>query len=481
MGDLHTMLPVHVVRVMEMLRHFGYQSYIVGGAVRDLLLGNTPQDYDIATDARPEAVARHASQQGWRVVDRLGHNFGVVTVVSGGQTVEVAAFRGERYGSDSHRPERVWYARHIEEDLARRDFTVNAMAMDMAGTILDPFGGRNDLQQRLLRTVGDPDQRFEEDALRMFRACRFSGQLGFIIEDRTFQAIGRHLPRVAGLSAERVRTELDKTLLGADCRAGLNVLVMSGLAACSCRMKEHGLYKPVPILPELMHLAGLPQNPEYHVYDGWRHTLEAVHHTPPDLLLRWAALLHDVAKGMPGVRGVKDGQPTDYGHDAAGARLAGKMLARFQMAPAFVSRVVWLVARHMRFFSYLDADRAAALRWVRAEALSGAFRNRAELQEAFQQLAVLATADIKAAGRREDVMKQAVLCGRRLREAAGAMPVHTRDLSYSAASLAEALDDYKLLGRFLKIALRRVQDGNLVNEEKTILAAARKWAQRQNR
>lgn len=268
MQNTYEALPSNVIRIMNALLQSGFAAYIVGGAVRDLLLGKKPQDYDIATSANPENIVRIAHKQGWRVVDKLGHNFGVVMVVIDGQMTEVAAFRGERYGADSHRPEKVWYTQNIEDDLSRRDFTVNAMAMDMDGNIIDPFGGRDDLKRKVMRTVGEPYNRFEEDALRMFRVCRFAGQLGFIIDDSTFQAIQPNLSRVAGLSMERVRTELEKMLLAADCQLSLDALVHSGLAACSCRIKENGEYRSIAILPELTHLVGLPQNPAYHAYDG---------------------------------------------------------------------------------------------------------------------------------------------------------------------------------------------------------------------
>ncbi len=479
MQNTYEALPSNVIRIMNALLQSGFAAYIVGGAVRDLLLGKKPQDYDIATSANPENIVRIAHKQGWRVVDKLGHNFGVVMVVIDGQMTEVAAFRGERYGADSHRPEKVWYTQNIEDDLSRRDFTVNAMAMDMDGNIIDPFGGRDDLKRKVMRTVGEPYNRFEEDALRMFRVCRFAGQLGFTIDDSTFQAIQPNLSRVAGLSMERVRTELEKMLLAADCQLSLDALVHSGLAACSCRIKENGEYRSIAILPELTHLVGLPQNPAYHAYDGWGHTLETVRNTPPDLLLRWAALLHDVAKGMPGVRGIKSGQPTDYGHDSQGARMASEVLARFQMTPKFISRVMWLIARHMRFYFYLNENRSVAVRWVRAEARSGNFKNQGEMQEAFSQLTKLCMADIKAAGHSEDAVQKAADFGRCLREIIGGMPVHTRDLFYPVTGLAEALGDRNLIGPFLKIALQRVQDGKLANEEKAIVEAARRWAARQ--
>jgi tRNA nucleotidyltransferase/poly(A) polymerase len=171
--------PVYIEKVLAALETAGFEAYVVGGAVRDLLSGTEPEDFDVTTKARPEevcAVARHA---GWGLVDKLGQNLGVVVVLVDGHSVEVATFRGERYGADAHRPAAVWYCDSLEEDLSRRDFTVNAMAMDRNGKVYDFHGGRRDLALRVLRTVGNPRRRYAEDALRMYRACRFVAQLGF--------------------------------------------------------------------------------------------------------------------------------------------------------------------------------------------------------------------------------------------------------------------------------------------------------------
>ncbi|SDF28698.1 CCA tRNA nucleotidyltransferase [Sporolituus thermophilus] len=472
-------VPSAVRTILTALVESGHAAYIAGGAVRDFLAGRPVNDYDIATSARPDAVKAIAAGRGWQVVDRLGTNYGVVMVVVDGTGVEVATFRGERYGEDSHRPAQVWYADTIEEDLGRRDFTVNAMAMDVAGNIIDPFGGRRDLAARLIRTVGDPGRRFGEDALRMLRACRFAAQLGFAIDDAVLAAIGANLGRMAGLSLERVRLELDKLLLGDYPHLGLAALVATGLAGASCRVKEHGEYQVVAILPELNHLVGLPQNPAYHAWDGWRHTLETVRRTPSDLTLRWAALLHDIGKGLPGVRAFcPDGQPTDHGHDRAGAKLAAAIAARLRFPAQRRERLVWLVANHMRFHFYAAQPPAVVLRWVRREARSGRFASSAELADAFAQLAELGAADAAATGQGRRPGEAAKQFGGYVRQLAAAMPVHTRDLAYDAGKLKTVLGDGQAMGEFLRAALRRVQDGQLENEPAALCAAASKWRQR---
>lgn len=471
-------IPYNIIRLVSELEKRQYHAFIVGGAVRDLLMAKQPTDYDVATSACPKAIIDMAVQNDWRIIDKLGHNFGVVIILLEGQPVEVASFRGERYGADSHKPEEVWFTDNIAEDLARRDFTINAMAMDLAGNIIDHFGGQADLEAMLVRAVGDPCKRFQEDALRMFRACRFAGQLGFDIEEQTLNAIPDNLSRVNGLSIERVKNELEKMLTAEQCHFSLAAFVESGLAACSCRMKEHGEYRSVPILPELTHLVKLPQNLEHHLYDVWRHTIETVRNSPPDLLLRWAALLHDVGKGLPGIRGEKNGQPTDHGHDGEGARLAEDILARFQYSPKFRKRVAWLISKHMRFYVYLNGNSQNALRWIRDEARSGLFSCSKDLNDAFMQLTELCKADIYAAVKNPEAVADAAAFGKYLAELIKDMPVHTSDLPYSAGNLTVALGDKKLIGPFLKNALLRVQDGNLANEEKALLDAAAKWVQR---
>lgn len=475
-------LPAGVEAVLRQLTEHGYAAYIVGGAVRDICAGRMPHDYDIASNARPEMVFALAQQLGWQVIDKLGHNFGVVVVVADGQPVEVASFRGEHYGADSHRPSAVWYADSLPEDLARRDFTINAMALSVAGVLCDPFGGRDDLAAGIIRTVGDPQRRFGEDALRMFRACRFIAQLGFQLDQATQAAIPPNLGKVAGLSLARVRTELEKIILGPYCDLGLDMLVKTGLAGTACRIKQANTYQAVPILPEIEHLVELPQNPQYHLYDAWQHTLAVVKSVSDDTMLRWAALLHDIGKGLPGVRGHDEtGQPTDHGHDRAGAQLAQNLLMRLQFAPRQCEQLVWLVAEHMRFFAYCNGNWPAAPRWVRQTARLGLFRRTAELVKAFTQLIELCLADVDGAKRDAAAVHEAKQFGDYLKSLAAAMPVHTRDLNYQADDLAAALGDSALIGPFLKNCLLRVQDGILANNRGDILAAAARWAQRQSK
>lgn len=486
-------IPEYTQKILRVLTEAGYEAYVVGGAVRDLLLGVLPGDFDVATNARPEEVSAICQKEGWHTVDNLGRNFGCVVAVVGGVPTEITTFRSESYGSDAHRPEEIAFCRTLREDLSRRDFTVNAMAMDLDGNIYDYHNGREDLQHRILRTVGDATKRYSEDALRMLRACRFVGQLGFdyVQDSDVLPPFGEedtpyYLPqnfkfpaeRCAGLSLERVRTELDKLLTSAYAGKGLMLLMATGLTDAHCRVKENGGYTEISILPELRHLAGLPQNKRFHCYNAWEHTLYAVDNSPRDLTIRWAMLLHDLGKGMPGIRGMHpDGSPSDHGHEALSAVMAQEVMARLRYPKDFARRVVWLVSRHMRFAPMMFTKERTLTRWVRAEAASGEFRTAKELTEAFTQLKEVFLADMGAthAGKNPQLMAE----GRELADAVieiarSKMPVHTSDLAISGSDLADIVTDGAETGAFLKYLLERVRSGNLPNEREALLEAARR-------
>lgn len=490
-------LPPIINRILTLLTEQGFAAYVVGGAVRDLLLGKTPGDFDVATSARPEQVISLLESAGFTIIGELGQNFGVVVVRQDGQNVEIATFRGEAYGTDAHKPEQVWYCDGLEDDLARRDFTVNAMALDQAGNVYDYHGGRQDLQQKLLRTVGDAQCRYREDALRMYRACRFVGQLGFdyVQEQGTGPAFGQqqtpyYLPhsysfpvsRSAGLSLERVRTELDKLLVSKWAGKGLMLLLSTGLAAGRCRVREQGIYREIDVLPELEHLAGLSQNQRFHCYDVWEHTLAAVDNSPRQLAVRWALLLHDAAKGLPGIRKLnKEGQPSDHGHEAESAVIAEAVLSRLRYPASFIKRVVWLVARHMRFAPMLVTGERTLLRWLRSEAASGIFKDNQEMLTAFEQLVAVFLADMGAthAGKNAELMAEGRALGAAVLELARSkMPVHTKDLALSGHEVLALLEDPSKIRAAMQYLLQRVQSTNLSNEKAALEEAVRGWQKR---
>lgn len=462
-------------RVLQALEESGFEAYVVGGCVRDLAMGITPHDWDITTSAHPQDTLRVAASRGWKAIDGGGRRFGTVIVVIEGESYEVTTFRSEVYGQDAHRPQEIVFAHTLQEDLMRRDFTVNAMAIDGKGELYDNFHGMRDIRAKKLRTVGDAGERFSEDALRLFRACRFLGQLNFMADASLVDGMASAFERVKGLSLERVRSEVDRLMVSPHAARGLDLMVRTGLADCSCRVKENGTYTEVPILPELHHLVGLPQQKEFHKYDGWYHTLAVLEASKPELLNRWAALLHDVAKGMPGVRALRKGKLTDYGHDKQGAVMARHILTRWQRSPQFTHEVVWLVENHMRFHFFANSQDADAHKWIRQMARDKVFPSGKAMAEAILQMTDLCKADIIGCGRPLSATEGHEAFGQYMADLALAMPVTTKELHYDkevpailAPQVAEGMNNLLL----------RVQTGNLANEEGALHEAALRYKRR---
>ena len=499
-AQLVAKLPTYTKSILQALNEAGYEAYVVGGAVRDLLLGREPGDYDITTNARPQQVLSLCQAKGWRTVDQLGHNVGCVLIVLDGFPTEVTTFRGESYDdSDVHRPAHTWFCDRLEDDLARRDFTINAMALDMQGHIYDFHGGRADLQKRLLRPVGQAQVRYGEDALRMLRACRFVAQLGFdYVQDGVpAPACGmagtpyylKEVPvfpveRCNGLSLERVRKELESLLVSEHAGKGLMLMLATGLLQQSCRVRQNGAYLQVPILPEAEHLLGLRQNPRFHLYDTWEHTLLAIDNSPRELAIRWALALHDLGKGLPHIRIIKpDGQPSDPGHEAQSAKMAEAILQRLGYSEEFVRLVVWLVAQHMRFAPMLLTGEKTLRRWLRHEAVHGPFRTQAQLVAGYKQLTEVFLADMGATHAREN--QQLMAEGRSLGEqviamAHSSMPIATQDLDIKGWELLTLVPQAEIKTTFAYL-LNRVQSGNLPNEHNALLDALKKSLARKKR
>ena len=316
--------------VIAKLREAGHQAYLVGGSVRDLLLGAEPKDFDVSTDARPERIMGLFPQSG-----QVGAHFGVVLVRDAGAQVEVATFRSDHEYADGRRPASVHFESDPREDVLRRDFTINGLMMEAAtGEVLDYVGGRADLERRVVRAIGDPDARFGEDHLRLLRAVRFAARLGFEIESATFEAMARHHALILKVAAERVREELTRILTEGGARRGFELLDASGMLA--------------DLLPEVAAMKGVGQPPEFHPEgDVWTHTLlllEGLDHPMPTLA--WGALLHDV--GKPATFRVAERIRFD-GHVEAGVKLAHGVLNRLRFSRGDMEQVEALIANHMRF------------------------------------------------------------------------------------------------------------------------------------
>jgi putative nucleotidyltransferase with HDIG domain len=312
--------------------------YLVGGSVRDEILGGTPSDYDYATPMLPDDIEQAVRDLGRRPV-LVGKRFGTVGFKWEGDWVEVTTFRSEIYGK-TRKPE-VEFVSTISEDLSRRDFTINAIAK-RKGKYIDPFGGREDIQNGIIRAVGNPTMRFKEDPLRMLRACRFVSQLGFTIEPDTLKSMQKHANRILSVSKERWVQELDKLLIGDNVADGLESL------------RESGLLKF--IFPELQIQVGYNQNSPHHGLELWEHTKGVVELA--DKPLRWAALLHDVAK--PFTRTDKPDRSNYIFHDVIGADMVYGIGKRLKWSNERIQEVSDLVRYHLLEDSPLrKADKGA--------------------------------------------------------------------------------------------------------------------------
>ncbi len=312
-----------------------YQLYVVGGAVRDYLLNQPIAEWDCATDARPTEIETIFRSLKAERIGTIGARFGTVTAVINGETVEVTTFRGEEYQNDSRQPT-VQFSRTLEEDLSRRDFTINAIAWDiLQERLIDRFNGQADLEQKIIRTVGQADERFNEDPLRMLRAVRFAACLELTIEPETLKAIASSKDRLAIISTERITSEISKLLLAPKPSQGVELLVETGLIAY--------------ILPELLPSIDIEFDPTEHK-DIYAHILQVLDQTPAKLELRWCALLHDIAK--PLTRQKIKGQYHFLGHENVGGKMARVILNRLKYPNQFTNYVTKLVRLHQRIPNY---------------------------------------------------------------------------------------------------------------------------------
>ncbi len=336
-------------RVIEALNRRGYQALLVGGCVRDLLLEKKPKDWDVATDARPDQMLALFPE-----TNLVGAQFGVVRVREGDEVVEVATFRSDGEYRDGRRPEEVRYEKDPREDALRRDFTINALFLNAAtGDVIDYVGGREDLQERFIRAVGEPEKRFREDQLRLLRAIRFAARLGFQIEPATWAAIQRLAPEVRTVAMERVRDELTRILTEGGAKYGFDLLDSSGIL--------------LELLPEVAAMKGVEQPPQYHPEgDVWVHTLLVLDQLEcPTATLAWAALLHDV--GKPPTFRVADRIRFD-GHAEVGVEMAHAILARLRFPKEQSERIERLIADHMKFKDVHAMRESTLKRFVRQPA-----------------------------------------------------------------------------------------------------------------
>jgi tRNA nucleotidyltransferase/poly(A) polymerase len=337
--------------ICDALQSAGFQAFLVGGCVRDLLLGREPADYDVASSATPEQVLK-LFPDGITV----GAQFGVILVQREGAKVEVATFRSDVGYSDGRHPDRVEYARSPEEDVKRRDFTINGLVMrHNTGEILDYVDGQADLSAGIIRAIGEPDRRFMEDKLRMLRAVRFAARFGYEIEQQTFTAIRKHARAVSQVSAERIRDELSKLLTEGAARPGFELLDSCWLLSI--------------ILPEIAAMKGVEQPPQYHPEgDVWTHTLLMLEGLSAgcSATLAWGVLLHDVGKPATFRSAKETGDRIRFdGHVDVGLAIGKRILGRLRFSNGDTELILSLVEHHMKFKDVERMKPATLKRFVR--------------------------------------------------------------------------------------------------------------------
>lgn len=358
-------IPSPVTETLERLTEAGFEAYIVGGCVRDLILSREPNDWDITTNARPDEILSLFPDSFYE------NDFGTVGVKtrpflpSGKEDrehdiIEVTTYRTESAYSDNRRPDTISFVSTLAEDLARRDFTMNALALDGNQTLIDLHGGELDLHEKIIRTVGNPEERFGEDALRMMRAVRFFSELSdngkstgtdvrWRIEKSTLVAIGKHADSIRNVSWERIRDEFSRIILSGDPAGGIELL------------RETGLLRH--ILPELEEGVGVAQN-LHHIYTVWEHNLRALATCPsPKLEVRLATLLHDVAK--PRTKRGTGSHATFYNHDHVGARMTRSILTRLRYPKNVIEKATLLVDNHLFYYNVGEVTEASVRRLIR--------------------------------------------------------------------------------------------------------------------
>lgn len=435
-------IPCEVKKIITVLENSGFEAYVVGGCVRDSLLGLTPQDWDVASSATPEETK--ACFAASRIIE-TGLKHGTLTILTDGFPVEVTTFRIDGEYGDCRRPDSVTFTRDLTFDLSRRDFTINAMAYHPEKGIIDCFGGLNDLTARRIVCVGEPEKRFSEDALRILRAVRFAATMGFDIESKTQAAMVKLSGLLNKISAERITAELNKTLLGKNCADIL--------------LENSEIF--VQILPELRPMFGFEQHSKYHSFDVWRHTVEAVKVAPYDLFMRLTMLLHDIGKPQTFSTG-GDGEGHFYGHANVSAGIANQILSRLKYNNATKNSVVELIKHHC------DDISAEPCRLQRALNKMG--------EENLRWLIEVKRADCRAkgaksAGRREDSLDAVLLELNKIIDENRAfklsgLAINGNDL------IALGFKEGAELGGELQRLLSLVMDDAVQNEREALLAEA---------
>lgn len=437
------MFPADIEKLLSHMKSKGILAYVVGGAVRDMIMGREPGDYDIAAQCTPEELL--AAFEGFPHFD-TGAFFGTINIFSGERYVEITCCRYESGYSDFRRPDTVEFCRNIKKDLARRDLTMNAIALDIYGTIIDPFGGVKDIEQKTIRCVGDPEVRFSEDALRIIRALRFSAVLGFDIEEKTSIAIRSLSHLLRNIAVERIFVELKKLLLGRDV-----FRILMDYSDVICEM-----------IPELSASVGHDQKNPYHIYTVYEHIARSVAAAPADVDIRLCMLFHDIGKPETFFTDEK-GIGHFYGHPAVSRRMAENILKRLKADNKTVEHVCFLVENH-------DVRPALTKKSIHKYVSKMGFAGARELL-------LVRRADVSAQtpeliGRLEELSEVSAMIDELEREGAC---TKISDLAVNGNDLiALGFEKGRAIGDTLSYLLKKVVSGEAENEKEALLRLAKK-------
>ena len=436
-------IPAIPASILQKLNRAGYEAYVVGGCVRDAMMGRTPHDWDICTSALPQQVLEVFSD---RQVAKTGLQHGTVMVIEDGEGYEVTTFRTDGAYTDHRHPDQVTFVSNLAADLARRDFTINAMAYHPASGVQDFFGGQADLAEGVIRCVGDPDQRFQEDGLRILRALRFAARFGFRVEEATGAAMHRNRALLDRIAAERIFTELKGFLVGQ--------------GVCPLLLEYRDLF--AQILPPLAKMFDFPQQNPHHCYDVWTHTAHAVEAAPPELALRLTLLFHDCGKPDCWSRD-EAGIDHFYQHPKRSEALAAEMLARLRCDNRLRDQVLFQVRHHD---APVPQNDRAGRRFLRMLGEEGAFQSLA-----------IHRADNLAQSPKEREEKLARLDGaeallRRLLSEQACFGLKDLDVG-GRDLLALGYPKGPALGRELERLLELVMDGACPNQRQALLEQVR--------
>lgn len=443
-------IPDPVNLIIETFYNNGYEAYMVGGCIRDSLLSKNPKDYDIATSAPPSIT-----ESLFEKTIPTGIKHGTITVLINNEPFEVTTYRTEGTYKDNRHPEEVSFVTNIKDDLSRRDFTINAFAYNDKEGLKDYFNGIEDLKNKIIRTVGDSNTRFNEDALRMLRAIRFSSQLGFSIEEKTLNAIIKNKYLIKNISLERIRDELSKILLSDNPRKGFLLL------------KECGVLDI--IIPELTPSIDFNQRNKYHHEDVFNHSLSVLENTPKDLTLRLAALFHDIGKPECFFLDEK-GNGRFFGHNNVSSDIAKKILKRLRFDNKTIKNVSLLIKEHMNI---LDNPSDAAIKRL---------INRVSLEN-INLLFSLQEADIKSLKDSIDPLNKLNIMKDKANKIINSKePLSVKDLSIDGSDLINNLSikPGKIIGDTLNHLFKLVLENPKLNNKEYLLKEAKEYIKKRD-